>query len=356
MPARPRQPRDVAYQSRRKQEFFAKSGHNRGVSTPTMTAPAPQTPAPSAQEDRSAKVAVTVFPLIILGALVGGLIFPDAAAPLVSGVNYALMVIMFGMGLTLTLPDFAVVARRPWPIILGVLLQFIVMPLSALFVTWAFHLDPALAVGVILVGCAPGGTASNVVAYLAKGDVALSVAMTSVSTLLSPLVTPILTKYLAGQYMPVDAPAMAKSIMMIVFIPVVLGLIVHRLMPRFVATVLPALPWMSVLGISYAVLGLVGASSERILSGGLLVLAVVIVHNALGLGLGYGFARLTGVGERAARTTAIEVGMQNSGLAAGLGAQYFTPEAAVPGAIFSVWHNVSGSALAAFFQRRPLDK
>lgn len=266
------------------------------------------------------------------------------------------MVIMFGMGLTLTLPDFAVVARRPWPIILGVLLQFIVMPLSALFVTWAFHLDPALAVGVILVGCAPGGTASNVVAYLAKGDVALSVAMTSVSTLLSPLVTPILTKYLAGQYMPVDAPAMAKSIMMIVFIPVVLGLIVRRLMPRFVATVLPALPWMSVLGISYAVLGLVGASSERILSGGLLVLAVVIVHNALGLGLGYGVARISGVGESAARTTAIEVGMQNSGLAAGLGAQYFTPEAAVPGAIFSVWHNVSGSALAAFFQRRPLDK
>ncbi len=321
-----------------------------------MTALAPQAPAPSAREDRSAKVAVTVFPLIILGALVGGLIFPDAAAPLLSGVNYALMVIMFGMGLTLTLPDFAVVARRPWPIILGVLLQFIVMPLSALFVTWAFHLDPALAVGVILVGCAPGGTASNVVAYLAKGDVALSVAMTSVSTLLSPLVTPILTKYLAGQYMPVDAPAMAKSIMMIVFIPVVLGLIVRRLMPRFVATVLPALPWMSVLGISYAVLGLVGASSERILSGGLLVLAVVIVHNALGLGLGYGVARISGVGESAARTTAIEVGMQNSGLAAGLGAQYFTPEAAVPGAIFSVWHNVSGSALAAFFQRRPLDK
>lgn len=321
-----------------------------------MTAPAPQAPAPSAREDRSAKVAVTVFPLIILGALVGGLIFPDAAAPLLSGVNYALMVIMFGMGLTLTLPDFAVVARRPWPIILGVLLQFIVMPLSAIFVTWAFHLDPALAVGVILVGCAPGGTASNVVAYLAKGDVALSVAMTSVSTLLSPLVTPILTKYLAGQYMPVDAPAMAKSIMMIVFIPVVLGLIVRRLMPRFVATVLPALPWMSVLGISYAVLGLVGASSERILSGGLLVLAVVIVHNALGLGLGYGVARISGVGESAARTTAIEVGMQNSGLAAGLGAQYFTPEAAVPGAIFSVWHNVSGSALAAFFQRRPLDK
>lgn len=326
------------------------------MNTPTMTAPAPQAPAPSAREDRSAKVAVTVFPLIILGALVGGLIFPDAAAPLLSGVNYALMVIMFGMGLTLTLPDFAVVARRPWPIILGVLLQFIVMPLSALFVTWAFHLDPALAVGVILVGCAPGGTASNVVAYLAKGDVALSVAMTSVSTLLSPLVTPILTKYLAGQYMPVDAPAMAKSIMMIVFIPVVLGLIVRRLMPRFVATLLPALPWMSVLGISYAVLGLVGASSERILSGGLLVLAVVIVHNALGLGLGYGVARISGVGESAARTTAIEVGMQNSGLAAGLGAQYFTPEAAVPGAIFSVWHNVSGSALAAFFQRRPLDK
>ncbi len=306
------------------------------------------------KEDRSARIAVTVFPLIILGALVGGLLFPAQTAPLVKGVNYALMLIMFGMGLTLTVPDFSVIAKRPWPILVGVLAQYVIMPLTAVAIAWAFRLDPALAVGVILVGCAPGGTASNVVAYLAKGDIALSVAMTSVSTLLSPLVTPLLTKWLAGAYMPVDAGAMAKSIMMIVFIPVVLGLLVRRFAPRFVDAVMPALPWLSVIGISYAVIGLVGASAGRILTGGLLVLAVVIVHNGLGLALGYFSAKATGVGERAARTTAIEVGMQNSGLAAGLAAQYFTPEAAVPGAIFSVWHNVSGSALAAFFQRRPI--
>lgn len=319
--------------------------------TTTLSAPSDSS---SKREDRSAKIAVTVFPLIILGALIGGLLFPAQTAPLVKGVNYALMVIMFGMGLTLTPPDFGVIARRPWPVLVGVLAQYIIMPLAALAVTWAFRLDPALAVGVILVGCAPGGTASNVVAYLAKGDVALSVAMTAVSTLLSPLVTPILTKYLAGQYMPVDAAAMAKSIMMIVFIPVVLGLLLRSFLPKLVKAILPALPWISVFGISYAVIALVGASSARILSAGLVVLAVVIVHNGLGLALGYFGAKGLKVGEKAARTTAIEVGMQNSGLAATLGATYFTPEAAVPGAVFSVWHNVSGSALAAFFQRRPI--
>ena len=323
------------------------------MSINTSAVSAPERKA-TTKEDRSARIAVTVFPLIILGALVGGLLFPAQTAPLVRGVNYALMLIMFGMGLTLTVPDFSVIAKRPWPILVGVLAQYVIMPLTAVAIAWAFRLDPALAVGVILVGCAPGGTASNVVAYLAKGDVALSVAMTSVSTLLSPLVTPLLTKWLAGAYMPVDAGAMAKSIMMIVFIPVVLGLLVRRFAPRFVDAVMPALPWLSVIGISYAVIGLVGASAGRILTGGLLVLAVVIVHNGLGLALGYFSAKATGVGERAARTTAIEVGMQNSGLAAGLAAQYFTPEAAVPGAIFSVWHNVSGSALAAFFQRRPI--
>lgn len=329
-------------------------GDNRDMSIDQKPLPNGDEKAATAAEDRSARIAVTVFPLIILGALVAGLAFPTQTAPLVAGVNYALMVIMFGMGLTLTPPDFGVILKRPWPILVGVLAQYVIMPLAAVLVVKVFRLDPALAVGVILVGCAPGGTASNVVAYLAKGDVALSVAMTSVSTLLSPLVTPLLTKLFAGTYMPVDAPAMAKSIMMIVFIPVIAGLLMRRILPRLVAAILPALPWVSVIGISYAVLGLVGASAPRIITGGLLVLAVVAVHNGLGLALGYLSAKALGVGERAARTTSIEVGMQNSGLAAGLASQYFTPEAAVPGAIFSVWHNVSGSALAAFFQRRPV--
>ncbi|WP_455187098.1 bile acid:sodium symporter family protein, partial [Actinomyces sp.] len=173
------------------------------------------------QEDRSARIAVTVFPLIIIAAFALGLIFPTQAAKLTSGVNIGLGIIMFGMGLTLTLPDFALVVKRPLPVIVGVIAQYVIMPGVAFLLTKALNLDPAIAAGVILVGCAPGGTASNVISYLAKGDVALSVTMTSISTLLAPLMTPLLTKWLAGQYMPVDAKAMALAIVQIVLIPVI---------------------------------------------------------------------------------------------------------------------------------------
>lgn len=142
------------------------------------------------QEDRSARIAVTVFPLIIIAAFALGLIFPTQAAKLASGVNIGLGIIMFGMGLTLTLPDFALVVKRPLPVIVGVIAQYVIMPGVAFLLTKVLNLDPAIAAGVILVGCAPGGTASNVISYLAKGDVALSVTMTSISTLLAPLMTP----------------------------------------------------------------------------------------------------------------------------------------------------------------------
>ena len=146
------------------------------------------------QEDRSARIAVTVFPLIIIAAFALGLIFPTHAAKLASGVNIGLGIIMFGMGLTLTLPDFALVVKRPLPVIVGVIAQYVIMPGVAFLLAKLLHLDPAIAAGVILVGCAPGGTASNVISYLAKGDVALSVTMTSISTLLAPFMTPLLTQ------------------------------------------------------------------------------------------------------------------------------------------------------------------
>ncbi len=261
---------------------------------------------------------------------------------------------MFGMGLTLTLPDFKLVATRPLPVLLGVVAQYAVMPLLGFAISYALQLPAELAAGVILVGCAPGGTSSNVVTYLAKGDTALSVAMTSVSTLLAPLLTPLLTLWLAGQYLPVDGLGMATSILQVVLLPVAAGLVVRLLLPRLVDRALPVLPWVSVVAITLVVVAVVSGSADSIIDAGLLVLAAVILHNGLGYAIGYGFGRLTGQPERVRRTMAVEVGMQNSGLAAGLAAQYFSPLAALPGAVFSVWHNVSGALLAAYLRRRPV--
>ena len=305
-------------------------------------------------EDRSARVAVTLFPVLILAGAAVAFATPDTFTPLGSVINPLLGVIMFGMGLTLTLPDFRLVATRPLPVLLGVVAQYAVMPLLGFAISYALQLPAELAAGVILVGCAPGGTSSNVVTYLAKGDTALSVAMTSVSTLLAPLLTPLLTLWLAGQYLPVDGLGMATSILQIVLLPVAAGVVVRLLLPRLVDRALPVLPWVSVVAITLVVVAVVSGSADSILDAGLLVLAAVILHNGLGYALGYGFGRLTGQPDRVRRTMAVEVGMQNSGLAAGLAAQYFSPLAALPGAVFSVWHNVSGALLAAYLRRRPV--
>ncbi|UPO78111.1 bile acid:sodium symporter family protein [Arthrobacter sp. Helios] len=319
--------------------------------SPNTVRPAPHLVQSS--EERSARVAVTVFPLLILAGGALALLFPEPFTGLSPLINPGLMLIMFGMGLTLTLPDFALVIRQPLPVLLGVVAQFVIMPLLGLGIAWALQLPPELAAGVILVGCAPGGTASNVVTYLARGNVALSVAMTSVSTLLAPIFTPLLALWLAGRYMAVDAGAMALSIVQIVLIPVLLGLVIRYLAPRLVDRVLPVLPWVSVIAITFVVVAVVSGSAAAILTAGWLILLAVILHNGLGLALGYGAAKLFRQPVAARRTMAIEVGMQNSGLAAGLARDYFTPEAALPAAVFSVWHNVSGALMAAFWRRRP---
>lgn len=306
----------------------------------------------SGAEERNARIAVTLFPLLILTGGAVALASPSSFTGLAPWINPLLGLIMFGMGLTLTPPDFAVIAKRPIPVIIGMVAQYAIMPFLGWLIAAALGLPPTLAAGVILVGCCPGGTASNVVSYLAKGDVALSVAMTSVSTLMAPLLTPVLALWLAGQYMPVDAGAMAWSIAQIVLLPVLLGLVIRRFAAGLVAKALPALPWISVLAITLVVTAVVAGSAKAIFAAGLLVLAAVVLHNGLGYALGYGAARLFKLPVPARRTTAIEVGMQNSGLAAGLARQYLTPEAALPGAIFSVWHNVSGAVLAAYWRRR----
>lgn len=303
------------------------------------------------REDRNARVAVTVFPILVLAAALFGFFFAPTARVLTPHVNTLLIVIMFGMGLTLTLPDFKLVLTRPLPILIGVIAQYAIMPLAGWAVARVLGLPPDLAAGLILGGCAPGGTASNVVSYLAKADTALSVTMTSISTLIAPIMTPLLTLWLAGAYMPVDGLGMAMSIVQIVLVPVLGGLLLRLLLPRLTEPLLPAMPWVSVIAISGVVAAVVSGSASRVLLAGPIVFLAVVLHNGIGYLLGYWSGRLTGQTVRASRMIAIEVGMQNSGLAAGLASLYFNPTAALPGAVFSIWHNLSGALLAMFFRR-----
>ena len=326
------------------------SGRGSGTSSAV-----PTSGAGSDQQTRSARLAVTAFPvLVVLGGLLG-VAASDTLVAMSSAIPWALGVVMFLMGLTLTMPDFARIAKRPWAVLIGVALQFTIMPLAGLAIVRLLGLEPMLAVGVILVGCAPGGTASNVVTYLSRGDVALSVTVTTVSTLLAPLLTPVLTLWLAGSYLEVSAGAMMLSIVKTVFVPVVLGVIVRLFTARAVEAAAPALPWLSTITITLIVAVVVAGSKSSLASAGLIVLLAVILHNAIGLVLGYGAARLTGLSPAQRRALSIEVGMQNSGLAASLAAAYFSPLAALPAAVFSVWHNVSGAIIAALFARAKAD-
>lgn len=302
---------------------------------------------PSAAQDRQAFIAALGFPVLVIIGGVIGYFAPNTAASFAPQVTPLLGIVMFGMGLTLKPVDFSLVARRPLPVLIGVVAQFVIMPMVALAVVAIVDLPEAVAAGVILVGCAPGGTSSNVVSYLARGDVALSVTMTSISTLLAPVFTPLLTLWLAGEYMPVSASSMAWSIVKVVLIPVVAGILIGMLAPRVVARINSALPWISVAAISAIVCIVVGGAHDTIASAGALVFAAVIIHNGCGYGLGYLAGLITKQPVAARRTMAVEVGMQNSGLATSLASTYMNPLAALPGAVFSVWHNLSGAVLAA---------
>ncbi|SCK42060.1 bile acid:Na+ symporter, BASS family [Streptomyces sp. WMMB 714] len=295
---------------------------------------------------------MTLFPLLVLLAGVVGLISPGSFTGAADAVPYLLGVVMFCMGVALTPPDFKGIAKRPWAVAVGLGAQYLIMPTLGWVVVKALDLPPQLAAGVILVGCAPGGTASNVVTYLARGDVALSVSVTTLSTVLAPLVTPPLTLLLAGEYLPVDAGSMVTDILKTVLLPVLAGLVVRLVAGRYVQRALPALPWLSALTISVIVTVVVAGSADAIRSAAALVFLAVVLHNGLGLGLGYLAGRLTGLDEPARRALTFEVGMQNSGLAASLATAHFSPLAALPSAIFSVWHNVSGALVAAWFARR----
>ena len=290
--------------------------------------------------------------VLVLLAAITAFLWPDTLSQVKPTIiNPLLGVIMFGMGLTLRLEDFRVVFSRPKDILIGCLAQFTIMPLLAWTLARLFALDEALTVGVILVGCCPGGTASNVITYLSRGDLALSVGMTGVSTLLAPVVTPLMVWLLAGKTVDVDVAAMFLSILWVVILPIVVGLVVKQLWPKQTERATSYLPALSSLTIALIVMIVIAASAHRLMVGGMIIILVVILHNLCGLSLGYLIGYLLRLSWPKRKALSIEVGMQNSGLASSLATLHFAayPMAIIPGAIFSVWHNISGAIVARLF-------
>ena len=267
-------------------------------------------------------------------------------------ITILLGIVMFGMGMTLKLRDFKLVFERPRDVMMGALAQFTIMPLLAWLLAKGFNLPPELSAGVILVGTCPGGTSSNVMTYLARGDVALSVSMTMTTTILAPIVTPLLTWWLAGAWVEISLAAMMMSIVQVVILPIVLGILINSFFETQVQRVVKILPLVSVIAIVLIVGGVVAVSSQRIMETGLLIMLVVMCHNLLGYGTGFLLAKALHMDLAKAKAISIEVGMQNSGLATSLAMLHFGPAAAIPGAIFSVWHNISGSLAANYLSSR----
>ncbi len=285
--------------------------------------------------------------LIIIFSVIA-FFYPKGFSWATSYTTWFLGAAMFGMGLTIKTEDFKVVFTRPKDLCIGFVLQYTVMPLTAFALAKAFGLSADLALGVILVGCCPGGTASNVITYVADGDVPLSVGMTIVSTILAPVCTPVLVYLLAGSWVEVSLLTMMMSVVKVVLLPVLLGILIYRLFPKQIDAVRELLPLVSVVAIVMIISGIVGSNAEKIVTCGALVMVVVAINNVVGLCLGPGVAKLLKLEGRQVTAIGIEVGMQNSGLAISLATANFAanPLATLPGAIFSVWHNISGSVYA----------
>ncbi|GLO65444.1 bile acid:sodium symporter family protein [Oceanobacillus kimchii] len=281
-------------------------------------------------------------------------IFPSGFSWIAPHISLLLGIIMFGMGLTLTPKDFKGVIKAPKSVLIAVILQYTIMPFTAYGLAVLFQLPPAIAVGVILVGCCPGGTASNVMTYLAKGNTALSVSVTTISTLIAPIMTPALTLLLASEWMAVSFTSMFISIIQVVLLPIVLGVGVRMLFRNQVEKSVSVLPLVSVIGIVAVASAVVAINTEAIATSGLFIFGVVVLHNLIGLCLGFLIAKLFKLNFSEQKAISIEVGMQNSGLASTLALTAFaaTPVAAVPSAIFSVWHNISGPLLATYWSKR----
>lgn len=304
--------------------------------------------------ERVGQIISKYFALIVILVSVVAYAVPGGFTWIAPYITYLLGIIMFGMGLTMRGSDFAVVAKKPVPVLIGLVAQFVIMPSIAFGLTQLFNLPYELAVGIILVGACPGGTASNVMVFLAKGDLPLSVAMTSISTLLAPLLTPAIMFVLASQWVNVDTGSMFISIVQVIVIPIVAGIAIRKFFPKTVDRSVGALPLVSVLAILAIVTAVVAGNKENLATTALVLVLAVAIHNSLGLLLGYLSARLFRLDETKRRAVSIEVGMQNSGLGASLANQYFEPITALPSAIFSVVHNITGPIMVSIWSKRPI--
>ncbi len=293
-----------------------------------------------------------LFPVWAVLFAAAAFVRPEVFVPLRPAIVPLLGLVMFGMGATLLPRDFRAVAERPRVLALGAALQFAGMPALAFVIARALGLPDEIAAGLILVGSCPGGTASNVICYLARADVALSITLTAVSTVLAVLATPVLAGFWIGTTVEVDVGGMMQSIFKIVLVPVSLGVAANVWLGERLGRVKAALPLASVVAIAVIIAIVVALSHERLAALSGVLVAGVVLHNTAGLALGYFAAAGFGLPEAQRRTLAIEVGMQNSGLAVALAVQHLNALAALPGALFSVWHNVSGSLVAARWSRR----
>ncbi|WOO43025.1 bile acid:sodium symporter family protein [Rubellicoccus peritrichatus] len=291
------------------------------------------------------------FPSALIFSVLA-LILPNGFTWALPWIGTLLGIIMFGMGLTLTPENFRDVWKHKHLVLAGLAAQFTIMPLVALGLSEMLALAPAVTIGMVLVGSCPGGTASNVITYLARGNVALSVTLTMCSTLAAPLLTPLLIALLVGERIDVPIGSMMWAVSKIVLFPVIMGLIVRKVMGDRLKGVIRVFPYLSMFTIVFVIAIVIAKNQSTILALPWLIALAVVFHNAVGLAAGYGWGKILKANETDCRTLAIEVGMQNSGLAAALATKFFTPIAALPGAIFSLWHNLSGVALASWWSER----
>lgn len=299
------------------------------------------------------RLANKYFAVLVVFAGIAGFVIPETCKLAAPYISILLGVVMFGMGLTLSPADFREVFRRPRDVAIGIVGQFVIMPVSAWVLCIVMDLPSEVAVGLMLLGCCPGGTASNVVTFLARGDVALSVTITSCTTLLAPVMTPALMYLFASEWLEVDPVAMFVSIVQIIVVPVAAGVFAHKWLGRKLDNIVAALPLVSVISIVTIAAAVVGGAQKQLVSAGLLVFAAVALHNAMGLGFGYLFAKMLGMNLSKRKCLSIEVGMQNSGLGAALATVHFAmnPMAALPSAIGALWHNITGPVLATVFAK-----
>lgn len=294
------------------------------------------------------------FALWVLLAAITAFFLPSGFKWIAPWITWLLGIIMFGMGITLSTDDFREVAKRPTAVLLGVVAHYVIMPGVAYALCKIMQLPPEIAVGVLLVGCCPSGTASNVMTYLARGNTALSVACSVASTFLAPVLTPTIFYVLASEWIHIDAASMFKSVLMVVLFPIILGVVVQAVLGKKVQKIVGVTPFLSVVAIVAIVAAVVAVSQEKIAQTGLLIFAVVVIHNAFGFLLGYFAGRMIGMSHFDCKAISLETGMQNSGLGAALAAVHFktNPIAAVPSAIFSFWHNITGPLLATYWARK----